>query len=76
MVFAASKGVDDVGKPYIKLVILSAAKDLARGTQRSFAALRMTVRTALKSAHGESYLQMSVDCSPSIRKALTARNKK
>src|SRR6266852_3678048 len=40
-------------------VTLSAAKGLARRTQRSFAALRMTARTPLKPAHGKSYLQMS-----------------
>src|SRR5260370_25180955 len=40
-------------------VTLSAAKGLARRTQRSFAALRMTTRTPPKSAHGKSYLQMS-----------------
>src|SRR6266487_5308011 len=40
-------------------VILSEAKDLARRTQRSFASLRMTGRTAFKSAHGKSSLQMS-----------------
>src|SRR6266849_9920122 len=40
-------------------VTLSAAKGLARRTQRSFAALRMTARTPLKSAHGKSSLQMS-----------------
>src|SRR5947209_19410410 len=40
-------------------VILSAAKDLARRTHRSFAALRMTRRTALTSAHGKAYLQIS-----------------
>src|SRR5258708_18739188 len=34
-------------------VILSAAKDLARRAQRSFAALRMTARTPLKSCHPE-----------------------
>src|SRR6266576_7332129 len=38
---------------------LSAAKDLARWTPRSFAALRMTCRTALEAAHGKSSLQMS-----------------
>src|SRR5260370_39941485 len=42
------------------LVTLSAAKGLARWTQRSFAALRMTGRTPLKPAHGKSYLQMSI----------------
>ncbi len=40
-------------------VTLSAAKGLARRTQRSFAALRMTGRTALKSSHRKPYLQMS-----------------
>ena len=40
-------------------VILSAAKSLAPRTERSFAALRMTARTPLKSAHGKSSLQMS-----------------
>src|SRR5260370_36246066 len=40
-------------------VTLSAAKGLARRTQRSFAALRMTARTPLKPAHGKPYLQMS-----------------
>src|SRR5260370_13496599 len=40
-------------------VTLSAAKGLARRTQRSFAALRMTGRTPLKPAHRKSYLQMS-----------------
>src|SRR5258708_11849057 len=39
----------------------NSAKGLARRTQRSFAALRMTARTALKSAHGKPYLQMSDD---------------
>src|ERR1700676_3196603 len=43
----------------IVAVILSAAKNLARRTPRSFAALRMTARTLLKSAHGKLYLQMS-----------------
>ena len=38
-------------------VILSAAKGLARRTKRSFAALRMTARTPLKSAHGKLSLQ-------------------
>src|SRR5260370_30873234 len=38
---------------------LSAAKCLARRTQRSFAALRMTTRTPHKSAHGTTYLQIS-----------------
>ena len=41
-------------------VILSAAKDLARRAQGSFAALRMTGRTPLKPAHGKSSLHMSV----------------
>ena len=36
-------------------VILSAAKDLVSLPERSFAALRMTGRTSLKSAHGKSY---------------------
>jgi hypothetical protein len=48
-------------------VTLSAAKGLARRTERSFASLRacpersegMTARTQLKSSHGKSYLQMS-----------------
>ncbi len=40
-------------------VILSAAKDLIHQTQRSFAALRMTDRTACKAAHGKPYLHMS-----------------
>src|SRR2546421_10658517 len=40
-------------------VILSAAKDLASLPQRSFAALKMTVRTFLTSAHGRHSLQMS-----------------
>jgi len=43
----------------IRPVILSAAKDLARRTQRSFAALRMTGQTPLKSVHGRPSLQMS-----------------
>jgi len=43
------------------LVTLSEAKGLARRTQRSFASLRMTGRTACKSALGKSYLQMSTD---------------
>src|SRR5260370_32958565 len=38
---------------------VNSAKGLARWMQRSFAALRMTTRTPLKSAHGRSYLQMS-----------------
>ena len=42
------------------LVTLSEAKGLARRTQRSFASLRMTGRTACKSALGKSYLQMSM----------------
>src|SRR2546426_12414579 len=42
----------------IRAVILSAAKDLARLPKRSFAALRMTARIPLKSAHGKPYLQM------------------
>jgi hypothetical protein len=41
-------------------VTLSAAKGLARRTQSSCAALRMTARTPLKSAHGKSSLQTSV----------------
>src|SRR2546423_13475058 len=40
-------------------VILSAAKGLAPRTERSFAALRMTARTPLKSAHGKFSLQTS-----------------
>ena len=40
-------------------VTLSAAKGLARRTKRSFAALRVTTRTPLTSAHGKPYLQMS-----------------
>src|SRR5258708_16591622 len=40
-------------------VILSAAKDLCARRGRSFAALRMTARTALKSAHGKPSLQTS-----------------
>src|SRR5258707_8186344 len=40
-------------------VTLSAAKGLARRTQRSFAALRMTARAPLKPAHGKPSLQMS-----------------
>jgi len=40
-------------------VILSAAQDLARRTQSSCAARRMTARTSLKSSHGESSLQTS-----------------
>src|SRR5260370_12263948 len=42
-------------------VILSAAKDLCVRRARSFAVLRMTGRTSLKSAHRKSYLQMSKD---------------
>jgi len=57
---SGSKGVDDVGNPYRRPVILSAAKDLASLPKRSFAALRMTGRTPLKSAHGKHYLQMSM----------------
>src|SRR5258708_19283519 len=38
-------------------VTLSAAKGLARRTQSSFAALRMTARIPLKSAHGKPSLQ-------------------
>ena len=45
-------------------VILSEAKDLARGAQRCFAALSMTARTAVKAAQvrsqEKSYLQMSI----------------
>src|SRR6266516_4067593 len=55
---SGSRCVDDVGKPYIRPVILSAAKDLARRPHRSFAALRMTGRTPLKPAHGKPSLQM------------------
>ncbi|OLB30203.1 MAG: hypothetical protein AUH05_20985 [Ktedonobacter sp. 13_2_20CM_53_11] len=40
-------------------VILSAAKDLARLTERSFAALRMTGLAPLKPAHGKPSLQIS-----------------
>ena len=40
-------------------VTLSAAKGLASLPQRSFAALRMTARTSLKSSHRKPYLQMS-----------------
>src|SRR5216683_3870752 len=40
-------------------VTLSAAKGLARRTQSSFAALRMTARAPLKPAHGKPSLQMS-----------------
>jgi len=40
-------------------VTLSAAKGLARRTQRSWAQRRMTTRTPLKSAHGKSSLHMS-----------------
>jgi len=40
-------------------VTLSAAKSLARRTKRSFAALRMTARTPLQSAHGKPSLHMS-----------------
>src|SRR5436305_6406525 len=54
-----SRFVDDVGKSYIIHVILSAAKDLARWTPRSFAALRMTCWTPLETAHWKSSLQMS-----------------
>ena len=50
----------DIGRRLeILAVILSEAKDLARRTQRSFASLRMTGRTTLKSAHGKSSLQTS-----------------
>src|SRR6266705_6236223 len=41
-------------------VILSEAKDLGIRRARSFASLRMTGRTSLKSAHGKSSLQMSI----------------
>src|SRR5712692_4119127 len=46
---------------YLELlpVTLSAARGLARRTQRSFAALRMTARALLKSAHGRHSLQIS-----------------
>src|SRR6266702_5015776 len=40
---------------------LSEAKDLTLRTHRSFASLRMTRRTPLKSAHGKSSLQMSAN---------------
>src|SRR6266699_1717172 len=40
-------------------VTLSAAKGLGSWAARSFAALRMTARTPLKSAHGKPYLQLS-----------------
>jgi len=40
--------------PEIIYVILSAAKDLCGRLARSFAALRMTCRTALEAAHGKS----------------------
>src|SRR6266566_856806 len=43
----------------IRPVILSAAKDLFGRLARSFAALRMTARTPLTSAHGKPSLQMS-----------------
>ena len=36
--------------------MLSAAKDLARGAQRCFAALSMTARTAVRAAHRRSLL--------------------
>ena len=39
---------------------LSAAKGLVRRTKRSFAALRMTCRTALEAAHEKPYLQRSL----------------
>src|SRR5258708_17644732 len=39
----------------------NSAKGLARQAQRSFAALRMTARTPLKSAHGKPSLQISAD---------------
>ncbi len=44
--------------PFASLRVNS-AKGLARRTQRSFAALRMTARTPLKPAHGKPSLQMS-----------------
>ncbi len=47
-------------------VTLSAAKGLAHRTQRSFAALRMTTRTPLKSAHGKSSLQVSTTTNPVV----------
>src|SRR5258708_24953703 len=40
---------------------VNSAKGLARRAERSFASLRMTARTPLKSAHGRSYLQTSGD---------------
>src|SRR6266581_5150873 len=40
-------------------VTLSAAKGLGSWAARSFAALRMTARAPLKSAHGKPYLRMS-----------------
>jgi hypothetical protein len=40
-------------------VTLRCAQGEARRTKRSFAALRMTARTPLKSAHEKPYLQMS-----------------
>ena len=53
---SGNRPVDDVGKPYIIHVILSAAKDLASLPKRSFAALRMTGRLrsepALREAKG------------------------
>ena len=45
----------------IRSVILSAAKDLFGRRARSFAALRMTSRTPLTSAHGKPSLHMSND---------------
>src|SRR5260370_5738232 len=47
-------------------VTLSAAKGLARRTQRSFAALRMTARTPLQSAHGKPSLHMSILLYPDL----------
>ena len=41
-------------------VTLSAAKGLGSWAARSFAALRMTARAPLKSAHGKPYLRMSI----------------
>jgi len=67
---SGNRPVDDVGKPYIIHVILSAAKDLTRRTPRSFAALRacpersegMTCRTQLEAPldRGEGYITASV----------------
>src|SRR2546423_14726864 len=61
-----NRPVDDVGKPYIIHVILSAAKDLTRRTPRSFAALGacpdnsegMTCRRQLAVAHGKASIAM------------------